>query len=246
MKEETKFLNEMADHFGDGAQNGLDFVAKTGNLEKASKALTCAETAKTAKDGAAYDDKVEDGVYFITDEECDKVDARTYCKYRPDMTCAPFPTKYIGVKIGQRAIAVALEDLPGDADGELQLLPDTERCPKTSDRYSWDKERDEYRFNVFEDFDGQANTKRLKSYGCKIDLPEGVWIPSMGELGLLMMHASKINRAIELAGGKPIKSWHWSSTEVSQADAWIFNFSDGFKGSYDKCGSCAVRAVAAF
>lgn len=246
MKDETKFLIEIADQFGSDAQNVLDFVAKTGNLEKAAKALNKTEAPKTAKDGAAYDDKIEDGVYFIADEECDKVDARTYCKYRPDMTSAPFPTKYIGVKVGQRAIAVALKDLPGDSDGELQLLPREHTSPETSEHYTYDKEADDYRFNAFEDFDGQANTERLKEYGCTIDLPEGEWIPSMGELALLMMHASKVNRAIELAGGEPIKGWHWSSTESSQSYAWYVNFSNGVTYNNGKYYSGAVRAVAAF
>lgn len=246
MKDETKFLIEIADQFGSDAQNVLDFVAKTGNLEKAAKALCKTEAPKTAKDGADYDDKIEDGVYFIADEECDKVDARTYCKYRPDMTSAPFPTKYIGVKLGHRTVAVALEDLPGDNGGQLQLLPWDHTSPETSEHYSWDSEAEKYRFNAFEDFDGKGNTERLKEYGCTIDLPEGTWIPSMGELGLLMIHATDVNRAIELAGGKPIKGWHWSSTEYSQYYAWFVNFSDGYTYNGIKHNSIAVRAVAAF
>ena len=246
MKDETKFLIEIADQFGSDAQNVLDFVAKTGNLEKAAKALSKTEAPKTAKDGAAYDDKIEDGVYFIADEDCDKVDARTYCKYRPDMTSAPFPTKYIGVKLGHRTVAVALEDLPGDSDGELQLLPRDYTSPEISEHYSWDDEADKYRFNAFEDFDGKGNTERIKEYGSKIEAPEGEWIPSMGELGLLMMHATDVNRAIELAGGKPIKGCHWSSTEHSQYHAWVVVFSGGNTGSSVKCSSHAVRAVAAF
>ena len=39
MKEETKFLIEIADRFDNDAQDILDFVAKNGNLEKAAKAL---------------------------------------------------------------------------------------------------------------------------------------------------------------------------------------------------------------
>lgn len=39
MKEETKFLIEIADRFDDNAQEVLDFVARNGNLQKAAKAL---------------------------------------------------------------------------------------------------------------------------------------------------------------------------------------------------------------
>ena len=253
MKEETKFLIEIADRFDDDAQDVLDFVAKNGNLEKAAKALNGAgkPTASVAPPTIACPersdlDKLPDGVYFITGTLDGESNTKTYAKYDPSMTAAPFPTKYIGVKLGHHTVAVALEDLPGDSDGELQLLPRDHTSPETSEHYSWDDEADKYRFNAFEDFDGKGNTERLKEYGSKIDVPEGEWIPSMGELGLLMIHATDVNRAIELAGGKPIKGWHWSSTEYSQSHAWGVNFSDGDTFGNLKYGSDAVRAVAAF
>lgn len=253
MKEETKFLIEIADRFDDNAQEVLDFVAKNGNLEKAAKALAGAgkPTVSVAPTTSACPersdlDMIPDGVYFISGGTEGEVNTKTYAKYDPSMTDAPFPTKYIGVKLGHRAVAVALEDLPGDNDGELQLLPRDHTSPETSEHYSWDDEADKYRFNAFEDFDGKGNTERLKEYGSKIEVPEREWIPSMGELGLLMMHATDVNRAIELAGGKPIKGWHWSSTEYSQVSAWFVNFSDGGTNGSDKYGSYAVRAVAAF
>lgn len=253
MKNETQFLIEIANQFGKDAQNVLDFVAKSGNLEKAAKALAGAgkPTVSVAPPTIACHersdlDKLPDGVYFIAGGTESEVNTKTYAKYDPSMTDAPFPTKYIGVKVGQRAIAVALKDLPGNNDGELQLLPRGHTSPKTSEHYACGGKADKYRFNAFEDFDGKANTERLKGYGCTIDLPEGEWIPSMGELALLMMHASKVNRAIELAGGKPIKGWHWSSTENSQAFAWYTDFSDGYTNNTLKYNLYAVRAVAAF
>lgn len=261
MKEEIKFLIEIADRFDNYAQDVLDFVAKNGNLEKAAKALAGAgmPTAAPAPAGtpAAVPgissvapealDKLPDGVYFIAGGSEGEVNTKTYAKYDPSMNAAPFPTKYIGVKHGHRAVAVALEDLPGDNDGELQLLPRDHTSPETSEHYSWDDEADKYRFNAFEDFDGKGNTERLKEYGSKIEVPEGEWIPSMGELGLLMMHATDVNRAIELAGGKPIKGWHWSSTEGSQNTAWFVNFSGGYtSNTHGKCSSGAVREVAYF
>ena len=242
MKNETKFLIEIADKFGKDAQNVLDFVAKTGNLEKAAKALskpdandcrpTCAITGSN--------EYLPDGVYFIAENRT------SYQLMTDDDTAPHFPTKYIGVKVGQRAIAVALKDLPGDHDGKLRLLPSEHTSPKTSVHYTRGMESDDYQFDAFEDFDGQANTARLKKYGCTIDLPDGEWIPSMGELALLMMHASKVNRAIELAGGEPIKHAHWSSTESSQYFAWLVSFSGDGTGSSYKSYSYPVRAVTEF
>lgn len=242
MKDETKFLIEIADKFGKDAQNVLDFVAKTGNLEKAAKALNKAEATDIRPTSAitgSYED-LPDGVYFIAENRT------SYQLMTDDDTTPQFPAKYIGVKLGHRTVAVALEDLPGDNNGELQLLPRDHTSPKTSEHYTCGEKAGKYRLNAFEDFDGQANTERLKGYGCTIDLPEGEWIPSMGEIVLLMMHATDVNRAIGLAGGKPIKGWHWSSTELSQTSAWYVDFSDGGTGSSNKYGSDAVRAVATF
>lgn len=248
MKDETEFLIEIADQFGSNAQNVLDFIAKSGNLEKAAKALSKPKVTdiRPTCETTGSNENLPDGVYFIAGGTEGEVNTKTYAKYDPSMTAAPFPTKYIGVKLGHRTVAVALKDLPGDNDRELQLLPREHTSPETSEHYSYDTEADTFRFNAFEDFDGQANTERLKEYGSKIEVPEGEWIPSMGELGLLMMHATDVNRAIELAGGKPIKGWHWSSTEYSQGSAWYVYFSDGGTYSGTKYYSNAVRAVAAF
>lgn len=242
MKDETQFLIEIANQFGKDAQNVLDFVAKSGNLEKAAKALSKPEVTDIRPTSAitGSNEDLPDGVYFIAENRT------SYQLMTDDDTAPQFPAKYIGVKLGHRTVAVALEDLPGDNNGELQLLPRDHTSPETSEHYSWDDEADMYRFNAFEDFDGKGNTERLKKYGSKIEVPEGEWIPSMGELGLLMMHATDINRAIELAGGKPIKGWHWSSTEYSQYGAWYVYFSDGYTSNISKCNSNAVRAVSAF
>lgn len=265
LEDETKFLIEIADKFGKEAQNILDFVAKTGNLEKATKVLSKPEVTDrrpTSKITGNNED-LPDGIYFISDSlpirkiignNEDLPDgiyfiAENHTNYQlmTDNDPMPhFPTKYIGVKSGQLAIAVNIKDLPSDNDGKLQLLPKFHTSPKTSDHYSYNNKTDKYMFNVLEDFNGQANTERLKGYGCAISLPEGEWIPSVGELSLLMMHTSKVNRAIELAGGEPIKGGYWSSTEYNELNVWGIYFADGHAYISDKCSSNAVRTVTTF
>lgn len=244
MKEETKQLLNFYKEFGADAQKVLDFASNEINQRKMRNIFAHEETEGNIL--AENNEAIPDGVYFIAGGSDGEINTKTYAKYDPSMTAAPFPTKYIGVKMGTRAIAVSLEDLPSDSDGELKLLPRDHTSPEISEHYSWNYEADKRRFNAFEDFDGKGNTERLKEYGSKIEVPEGEWIPSMGELGLLMMHATDVNRAIELAGGKPIKGWHWSSTEYSQFNAWYVSFSDGFTYNAGKCNSRAVRTVAAF
>ena len=237
MKKEAKQLVNFYKEFGADAQKVLDFVSSETNQRKMRNIFAQEETESNSL--AENNEAIPDGVYFIT-EDGDRI------PYIYKDQTAPTNTIRIGVKMGNRAIAVALHDLPGDNNGELQLLPRDYTSPETSEHYSWDDEADKYRFNAFEDFDGKGNTERLKEYGSKIEVPEREWIPSMGELGLLMMHATEVNRAIELAGGKPIKGWHWSSTEYSQNYAWHVSFSDGYTDGSSKYTSYAVRAVAAF
>lgn len=233
LEDETKFLIEIANQFGKEAQNILDFVANTGNLEKATKVLKKHEAIGS-------NENLPDGIYFIAENHTN------YQMMTDDNTSPSFHVKYIGVKLGQRTIAVALKDLPGGNDGKLQLFSENYTSPKTSDHYSYNNKTNKCMFNVLEDFNGQANTERLKRYGCNISLPEGEWIPSIGELSFLMMHTSKVNRAIELAGGEPITVGYWSSTEYNELNVWGVYFAEGRAYISDKCSSNAVRTVTTF
>lgn len=38
-------------------------------------------------------------------------------------------------------------------------------------------------------------------------------------------------------------TWYWTSTQATQASAWIQGFLDGFQGNYCKDGHCRARAV---
>ena len=92
MKDETKFLIEIADKFGKDAQNVLDFVAKSGNLEKAAKALNKAEATDIRPTSAitGSNEDLPDGVYFIAENRT------SYQLMTDDDTAPQFPAKYIG------------------------------------------------------------------------------------------------------------------------------------------------------
>lgn len=203
------------------------------------------QTKKFVEIMGDYD--LPDGVYFIAGTSDSEVNTKTYARYTPGMTEAPIKADYIGVKLGRHAIAVALKDLPGNEDGELEILPLLgHTAPEFSEHYSWDKKQDRYRFNPFADFDGKGNTERLKEYGSEIGIPEGEWVPSLGELNLLDRASYRINKAIELVGGSPIKGLYASSTMSSQHLGWLFNIEHhsvlySFNDSHYR-----VRTVAAF
>lgn len=230
----TEFLTNVFREFGTDAQQALDFVTNETNRRKVD---WLERTSKNEELHSPEDDTIADGIYFVAENgQLERFTGE-----------APFLTvKYIGVKMGDHRVAIALNDLPGDEDGELQLLPSLDNCPKDSDRYTYDKANDTYRRNAYEDFDGKGNTEHLKQEGCIVPIPEGEWIPSLGECGIIMMNLTKVNAALVAAGGSPLKGWYWSSTEYSQSNAWSVYFSDGGTNGYNKYYSYAIRPVAAF
>ncbi len=219
---------ELYREFDDKAKEAFDFIMADA---KEDAAIPAAQSAinSTQEHG--------DGVYIIYNDG--RIEIFTGDNSKDDV-------KYVGVISGCRRIAVALHDL-GEDGKEYQFLKDGFEAPENSVYYTRQQ-----KINAFEDFTGKNNTEHIESeYKYKTEIPfdllnDGEYIPSMGEFGILMMFASRINAALEYVGGNPLKAWYWSSTEVSQYGAWYVGFSDGHTGSSSKCDSGSVRAVAAF
>lgn len=227
---------ELYREFDDDAEKVFDFITKKEPIfvTPSKNADDCiAHASQSAPIVSAKNNDTPDGVYII------------YNDGRAEVFNGNNPTEdvaYIGVKLGSKAIAVALNDLGGRK--EYQFIKDGASSEEECDRYT--KTR---KINAFEDFDGVANTERLKTLETEIPLSElkdGEYIPALGEIGLIMMHLSKVNEALEHVGGTPLKGWYWSSTEYSQYSAWGVSFSDGGTYSSNKYYSGYVRAVAAF
>lgn len=75
------------------------------------------------------------------------------------------------------------------------------------------------------------------------------WLPSEGQLMMILGNKRKINYALSLiAGAKQItESWYWSSTEYSATRAWSLRMSLGYMYTDTKAtGKGYVRAVSAF
>lgn len=144
---------------------------------------------------------------------------------------------HLSIKCGLFFIGLQLRD-----KGSYQLLKDGVRCPEDAPHYTRGKR------NAFTDWDFKENTERIKVLGTDIPLEEGEYIPSLGQWGILMQFAEDIQKALEYVGGEPLtdEDWYWSSTELSQLNAWLVYFNDGYTGTYYKYGSSRVRAVVAF
>lgn len=217
---------ELYREFGDEAKEAFDFII--GN--DAACGVAAPESVAPAN---PYKDA--DGVYIIYKDGSYELFTGHNGKEN---------VKYVGLIYNGRHIAVALNNLGGE-DKEYQFLKDGASAPEESVYYTR-----QMGICAFEDFAGKANTEHIKNeYDSEIPfdlLENGEYIPAMGEWGLLMMFASRINEALVYVGGTPLKGWLWSSTENSRSFAWVVGFVDGNTLSNYKYSSYSVRAVAAF
>lgn len=55
------------------------------------------------------------------------------------------------------------------------------------------------------------------------------YLPALGELDYVYRNClKKVNETLVLCGGKPLKTWHWTSTQKMRPNrAWALNFDDG-------------------
>lgn len=75
------------------------------------------------------------------------------------------------------------------------------------------------------------------------------WLPSMGEMMMILANMSKINYALSLIDGATQlqEAWYWVSTEYNSARAWRLHTERCDLGYNDKAsGSFRVRAVSEF
>ena len=171
-----------------------------------------------------------DGVYYLYEDGSDEL--FDFVKQNKPQKVV----KRIGVIMGDRSIAINLEDLP-----EQSLT-------NTQDYGNYDGYINNYD-DAVADWDGKLNTEHIKQVGTGIELKDDEWIPSVAEWYLIYLNKRSINAAIELSGGSRIKDgWYWSSTEYSAAYAWHLSLHDGDLTYWHTkvSDSLYVRAVAAF
>ena len=189
----------------------------------------------TAPATVALDNTPADGIWIIFDDgNCVLYDSVAGGGLNTDHIVA------VGIKQGNRSIAVALHDAAGGedvtlttADGEEDYLYCTEYIDAVAD------------------WDGEGNTEHLKANHLNpaIDLKPGQWIPSVAEMYLIYTHRRELNKALQVAGGEPIKGiWYWTSTESSATNAWGLYLSDGLLNYWltKASNKGRVRPVSAF
>lgn len=177
-----------------------------------------------------------DGVYIVTkDGRADKFTGTNLI-----LDCDN-PVIGIGVKQGDRAVLVALTDA---ADGDDVTLTAHE------DNTDYDGYIDTS-IDAVADWSGKANTDHLREIGLNpaINLKDGEYIPSVGEMYLIYTHRKEINAALRHVGGQEIfGKWYWTSTEYSAKYAWGLTLSNGHLTPWPTKASSKgrVRPVSAF
>ena len=142
--------------------------------------------------------------------------------------------KSVGVKLGNKSLAVAMGDM-------------------TEDEITLTKKQGGTRFitkyhEAVADWNGKENTDDIRGIlNDDILLADGEYIPSLGELYFILLHIRDINAALEAIGGKPLCGWYWASTQYSATSAWGLDLNGGLayytaKATYQG----RVRAVSAF
>ena len=123
----------------------------------------------------------------------------------------------------------------------------------------WDKKQSGKKHDTIEkaltDSNGHGNTVALAEAGSEIakevlelDLCGLNWhIPTLGEMQLGYDNKTMLCAALLMSGKEYLKDlWYWSSTIRSDKSNFVFDWSDGYRGSRYQNGINRVRPVSAF
>ena len=178
-----------------------------------------------------------DGVYLV------QADGQVVL-FVDDLTADTKDVIGVGIKMGSFNLMVALHDA---AKGKAVSLT-------TKDNGTDENKDDPYYFKDYiravESMNGKAYTEHLRPIlHPEIELSDGWWIPSLGEMYRIFINFGAINRALKFAGGDLIKQdCYWTSTEHSATDAWGLTLPDGYAYRwYTKASNTLiVRSVSEF
>ena len=174
---------------------------------------------------------IEDGVYLVEDGF---VPVRfNGAKSVPSPKLCNVMVSYHGHKW-----IVAKEDLKGD---KLPLFSNDSNPEDTSSFYKCEIE-------ALNDFDMKSCTEHLRKAGIAFELDADLYIPTAGQLAAMFLFRKELNKALEMAGGTPMKEEvYWSSSEYYAGGSWKVGFGYGYVDGYPrKYSSYYVRPCTAF
>lgn len=224
MKKSVEYLTSLYREFGDNAQKALDFIEKNVNENNVG----------TGSCGSSIANIIEVPVpAFYTGEK-----VFIYDYYKKE-----FVTKEDVVNHDKDN----LEVIVCHQNGVFVVAKHDTKSFKLETEDATDNYIDEECKALF-DFNGKKNTELLIKAGLNIDLPEGYYMPSLGELVVMRRNIEEVNECLKLVGGDELNldSGYWSSTEYYRNLAWGVDFNSGNVGYSNKNGQYVTRAVAAF
>ena len=133
---------------------------------------------------------------------------------------------------------VAKNDVSED---KLHLLKDDAKREESSPFYKCEIE-------ALNDFDMKSCTEHLRKTGIAFELDADLYIPTAGQLAAMFLFRKELNKALEMAGGTPMKEEvYWSSSENCAYLSWVVFFGSGSVGHWNgKYYGGYVRPCAAF
>ena len=206
-------------------------LLKANNYDvKNAKACYDFVTAPEPQQAKTVDNGLADGVYLIQHDD-------TAVLFTGQILTDNEKSLYkgVGVKLGNKSLAVAMGDM-------------------TEDEITLTKKQGGTRFitkyhEAVADWNGKENTDDIRGIlNDDILLADGEYIPSLGELYFILLHIRDINAALEAIGGKPLCGWYWASTQYSATNAWGLGLYNGSAGNLSAKATTQgrVRAVSAF
>lgn len=180
---------------------------------------------------------IPDGVYLVQSDG-------QFVLFVDDLTADTKDVIGVGIKMGSFNLMVALHDA---AKNKAVAL--------TTKENGTDENKDDPYYikgyvQAVESMNGKAYTDHLRPIlNPEIELSDGWWIPSLGEMYRIFINFGAISRALKFAGGDLIKqNCYWTSTEHSAANAWYLYLGNGYTNFwYAKASSTLrVRPVSAF
>lgn len=225
MKKNVEYLTSLYREFGDNAQKALDFIEKNVNENNGGKTDSCANNggkmcaASTPSLFTRESVRIFD---YAKGEFVTKEDVGNHDKDNLKVVVCHQNGTFIISKHDTKRLSLKTKN---ETNNYIE-----EECKA-----------------IF-DFDGKKNTELLIKAGLDIDLPEGYYIPSLGELVVMRRNIKEVNDCLKLVGGDEfdMDSVYWSSTEYNRYIAWYVYFNSGYVNSYYKYGQYVTRAVAAF
>ena len=228
MKKSVEYLTSLYREFGDNAQKALDFIEKNVN-----------EGTDNIEKNSCCDNRVGVGI-----------------------VAAPSPYSFIKEKIcifdTYKKEIVAKEDVGNHDKDNLEVVVLHQNGAFIVSKHGTKRFRLETKnetnnyisegCKALFDFDGKKNTELLVKAGLNIELPEGYYMPSLGELVVMRRNIEEVNDCLKLVGGDEFDmgSNYWSSTEYNSSYAWYVYFNSGYVYYNSKNSRSVTRAVAAF